>query len=159
MKSLADRMQAANARGDMATVRLLQDSLQREMSGMMAASREGQAMAQRGQAVNAAMEKEAKACGTVPPAPKSPDSGGYVDADQARREASAAGAKAAGLSERQYAVLRERVEAYARMKGRTGRSQYSYSSGELKALSGPAGQKVFGMAGFGKTESWTPEGD
>ena len=85
--------------------------------------------------------------------------GGYVDADQARREAGAAGAKAAGLSERQYAVLRERVEAYARLKGRTGRTPYAYTSGELKVLAGPSAQQLFAKPGFGKTQTWTPEGE
>ncbi|MDF1504147.1 hypothetical protein [Roseisolibacter sp. H3M3-2] len=159
LKALADRMDAAQKRGDQATVRVLADSMQREMATFMAAGREGMAMSQRVTATSDAMQKESKACGTVPPAPKNPDNGGYVDADMARREASAAGAKAAGLSERQYAVLRERVEGYARLKGRTGRSSLSYTAGELQALGGDAAKALFAKPGFATTESWSPDGD
>lgn len=158
LEALSERMQAAQKRGDQAAVRALADTVQREMAGVMAAGREGMAVAQRSQATSAAMERESKACGTVPPAPKNPDAGGYVDSDMARHEASAAGAKAAGLSERQYAVLRERVEAYARMKGRTGRSSYAYSAGELQVLGGASAQALFAKPSFAKTGSWSPDG-
>jgi hypothetical protein len=157
MQRLAERMKAANDRGDMATVRVLNDSLQRELAGVMAASREGMAMSQRAAATTAAMEKEVKACGTRTPAPQSPNAGGFVDENAARYEAAAAGAKAAGLSDRQYAVLRERVEGYARLKGRTGRSSYAYTAAELQVLSSEAAQRLYAKPGFASTASWTPE--
>ncbi len=159
LKSLGDRMTAAQKRGDQATVRALADSVQKEMAGVMAAGREGMAITESVNATTAAMQKESKACGTVPEAPKSPDAGGFTDTEMARREASAAGAKAAGLDERQYAVLRERVEGYARLKGRTGRSSLSYTAGELQVLGGESAKALFAKPGFGKTESWVPDGE
>ena len=54
---------------------------------------------------------------------------------EATREVKAAGVKASGLTERQYDVLRERVETYVRLNGRDGGgTQYIFTAGELETL-------------------------
>ena len=83
-------------------------------------------------AVTARMKKLAESqqakCGEAPAEPSFDEMGGAEGSDP-----ESAGAKAAGLSAEQYAVLRERVAAYVQARdGRTGR--YAFTAGERAAI-------------------------
>jgi hypothetical protein len=90
------------------------------------------------EAVTARMKKTSEAmsakCGEGPgPSPYDAMAGGEGD------DAESLGAKAAGLSPEQYAVLRERVAAFVRSRdGRTGR--YAFAAGERAVLERRAGE-------------------
>jgi hypothetical protein len=135
LKEMAERAQAAQARGDQKTALAIGDSLRTAMQDVMRIAAMGNETTQRSMAVSRESEAAMKKCGTVPEAPKQPERGGYVDGSEAQREVKQAGVKASGLTERQYDVLRERVETYVRLNGRDGGgTQYIFSAGELETL-------------------------
>jgi hypothetical protein len=95
MKELETRMKAAQERGDMAEVMRLADSLGQAMGAPSAAA---------AATASANMEAAAAKCGAAPEAPKEP-----TPPPSGAPDVEAVGAKAAGLTTEQYAILRERV--------------------------------------------------
>jgi DNA uptake protein ComE-like DNA-binding protein len=136
LQAMADRMKAAQARGDQVAVRAIADSVMREMQGVLGAAQQGNAIGQRMTARSAEMEAEVKTkCGAVGEAPKRPDMPNSADPEKARQATEAAAAKASGLTAAQYGLMKERIETYVRFKGRTGSTQYIFTAAELEALS------------------------
>ncbi len=143
MNELRDRVKAAQARGDQRTLMAIADTLQREMAAMTGGGGATMAMVQRSQQRNEARAAELpQKCGADPEsarprAPASPDALLPTDAAQALE---AAGAKGAGLSVRQYAVLKERVGAWLaiRANGRGAGLGYAFTAGEQAALDAAA---------------------
>lgn len=133
MQDVQKRIQAAQAAGDMDEVMRLADSLQRNM-GMKSGATAMQASAE--------MQAAASTCGREPerPDPPTPPSAGQAGAD-------AAGAKAAGLTEEQYAILKERSQAALDDDGavQVPSSSWAFSSGELSVLEkrGPELQRAY----------------
>lgn len=139
MKDLAARAQAAQQRGDQQAMLALADSLRAAMAPMSAAGQEGYAIAQRGQArAEAAIEEIQRTCGEDPESkrPRSPESPNALLPKGAWEQLEAAGAQAAKLSPRQYAVLKERVGAYLALKknGAGIAADYAFAPGERAAL-------------------------
>lgn len=139
MKDLAARMQAAQQRGDQKAMMAISDSLRTAMAPMTAAGQQGYAMAQRGQArADAAIEEIRRTCGEdpEPKRPRSPDSPNSLLPKGAWEQLEAAGAGAAKLSPRRYAVLKERVGAYLALKknGPGIAADYAFTPGERAAL-------------------------
>ncbi len=139
MKDIAARMQAAQQRGDQKAMLALSDSLRTAMAPVTAAGQEGYAMAQRSQARGeAAIAEIQRTCGEHPDAkrPRSPDSPNTLLPAGASEQLEEAGANAAKLSRRQYAVLKERVGAWLALKknGRGIAAAYAFAPGELAAL-------------------------
>ncbi len=122
MEGIKQRMQAAQAAGNMDEVMRLADSLQQAM-GTKTAVAANQASSE----MRAASEK----CGAEPerPEPPTPPSEQAPNLDEA-------GAKAAGLTVEQYAILKERVQAAVNEDGevKVPSSMWAYSSGELGVL-------------------------
>lgn len=141
MEGLAARMQAAQQRGDQKAMLALSDSLRTAMSPVAAAGQEGYAVAQRGQArAESAVDEIKRTCGEHPESkrPRSPDSPNELLPKGAWEQLEEAGARAAKLSRRQYAVLKERVGAYLALKknGPGIAAQYAFAPGERAALDG-----------------------
>ncbi len=158
LEGLAARARAAQARGDQAALMALADSAQRIMRNEFApAVNAGMAMAQRAAADSKAINAEAAACGARTPEPTSPAPVPGVDPDGAAAAVHRAGQAASGLDERQYAVLRERVEEFVRLDGRTGATRYRFTAGELAALRGRMAA-LKGNAALQQGGSWTPLG-
>ncbi len=134
LQAMADRMKAAQARGDQAAVRAIADSVMREMQGVMGAAQQSNTITQRMTARSAEMEAELKKCPVVGEAPKRPDMPSSADAEKARRITEDAAAKASGLTAAQYGLMKERIETYVHLKGRTGSTQYVFTGAELDAL-------------------------
>ena len=139
VKDLAARMQAAQQRGDQKAMLAYGDSLRAAMSPVAAAGNQGMAMAQRSQArTDAAVEEIRRTCGENPESkrPRSPESPGSQLPTAAHEQLEAAGAAAARLTARQYAVLKERVGAYLALKkhGAGIATQYAYAPSERAAL-------------------------
>lgn len=150
MEDIGARMQAANARGDTKTMMALNDSLQLAMRPLTQAGNAGAAAASRIEGRMEGRKKEALTkCGAQTKSPESPKSpNDYYPKDAAQR-LDRAGAKAASLTERQYAVLRERVEAYVLLRKRNStRSLYVFSDGERSVLEARAGE-LGGRSEFG----------
>lgn len=146
MLAYQERMLAAQQRGDQRAMAAIADTVRREIAGIMAVATESNVSTQRVMAKSAAMEAEMKRCGDLPPEPKAPERAMMPNASEAQAAVQAAGVKASGLTDRQYNVLRERVEAYIRLNGR-GYTQYVFSAGELDALArGSDGLKARGKA-------------
>ena len=143
MNELRDRVKAAQARGDQRTLMAIADTLQREMAAMTGGGGATMAMVQRSQQRNEARAAELpQKCGADPEnarprPPESPDALLPTDAAQALE---AAGAKGAGLTVRQYAVLKERVGAWLaiRANGRGAGLGYAFTAGEQAALDAAA---------------------
>jgi hypothetical protein len=158
LKALGDRARAAQARGDQAALMAIADSVQRiTRNEIMPLANASQALADKAQADSRVLNGEAKACGAMPPEPKAPTSGGFVDASAAVNEARQAGRVASGLDEREYEVLRERVEEYVRLNGRTRASSYRYTAGELGVL-GKRLDALKSKSVLLDAASWTPGG-
>ena len=139
IEALAARMQAAQQRGDQAAMRAISDSLQAVLAPMTAAGREGMAVVQRGQArAESAMDEIKRTCGEHPEGkrPRSPDSPNELLPKGAWEQLEEAGSRAAKLTPRQYAVLKERVGAYLALKknGPGIAAQYAFAPGERSAL-------------------------
>jgi hypothetical protein len=122
MEDVRKRMQAAQAAGNMEEVMRLADSLQQNV-GMKSGAAAMQASAD--------MQAAGSKCGAEPerPEPPTPPSSSTANLD-------AAGSKAAGLSEEQYAILKERTQAAISEDGevRVPSSSWAYSADELAVL-------------------------
>jgi hypothetical protein len=140
LQALADRMRAAQARGDQAAVRAISDTVMREMQAAMAIAQQGNVVGQRMMARSAEMQAELKKCPAPGEEPKRPDMPSSADPEQARRITEDAAAKASGLTAAQYGLMKERIETYVHLKGRTGNTQYIFAAGELEALSKQLGE-------------------
>jgi hypothetical protein len=157
IKALGERVRAAQARGDQAALMALADSAQRIMRGEMKPFTDASmAIAKRAEARGNVMMAEAKACGALPPEPVAPPPVRQVSADTVPQIMRAAGRAASGLSDRQYEVLRERVEEYVRLGGRTRRSSYRFAAGELAALERRLAD-LKGRPALVADVTWTPE--
>ena len=138
-KALAAQVQAAQQRGDQAALRALSDSMMKLMSPVAAAGAEGMAIAQRAQTrAEGAVEEIKRTCGEHPDRsrPRSPESPNALLPTNVYERLSETGARAAKLSPRQYAVLKERVGAYLALKqhGRGIAAAYAAAPGERAAL-------------------------
>ncbi|HEX6106505.1 MAG TPA: hypothetical protein VFZ26_13045 [Gemmatimonadales bacterium] len=122
MESVKQRIQAAQAAGDMQEVMRLADSLQQHL-GM----KSGAAAMQSSNELQAAAGK----CGAEPvrPQPPTPPSANQPNLD-------AAGSAKAGLTVEQYAILKERTQAALDEDGkaRVPSASWAYSAGELAVL-------------------------
>ncbi|HUF34723.1 MAG TPA: hypothetical protein VMN37_02180 [Gemmatimonadales bacterium] len=122
MEALQKRIQAAQAAGDMAEVMRLADSLQQGV-GM----KSGMAAAQ----ASADMQAAGSRCGAEPvrPEPPTPPPSNLPNLD-------AQGAKAAGLTAEQYAILKERTQAALDEGGKVQipSSSWAFSAAELSVL-------------------------
>lgn len=137
LEALAERMKAAEKRGDQAAVRALADSVQREMRTFVAMGQEGMQASKRVEAASDAMKAELARCPNPGPEPKAPESPQHVGTEQAVAEVEQAAAKASGLTAYQYAVMKERVEAYvAILKRRPNARPRGFTAAELTALDG-----------------------
>jgi hypothetical protein len=131
MEVLQQRMQAAQARGDQVAMRALADTAMREMQqstgvSMAEMQRAGQKSAQ------AAMAGPQK-CGAAPQEPTEPRRVERESVD-GTRAVTLAGVKASGLRARPYAILRERLAAYAYLGDKAGTTLWAFSPAELAAL-------------------------
>ena len=122
MEAIKQRMEAAKAAGDMNEVMRLADSLSRNM-GMKSSAVATQASAD--------MQAAADKCGAEPQRPDAPTP---PSANAPNLES--AGAKAAGLTAEQYAILRERTQAALDEDGevQVPSSSWAFSGGELSVL-------------------------
>lgn len=119
MYRIAERMKAAQGRGDMAEVRRLADS----------AGKMGSAASAAGQNLGAEYTAEvAKTCGArpeEPPRPKLEDALDYQDVRDAGLEAS-------GMNDQAYAIMRERIVPFVLSKGKnSGGMMYTKSEAEV----------------------------
>ena len=145
---LRDRMLAARKRGDMAAVQAMNDTLMREMERVNAQAIASTSGLQQVAMQESAPERAADArCG---PSPEEPQRLARPTELSARRDADPrhtverAGIAASGLSQRQYAVLRERAQGYVRGALHPG-SRWVFSPGELGVLQ----RRRAEIAGFG----------
>lgn len=122
MADVKERIQAAKAKGDMAEVMRLADSLQTAI---------GAPSAQAANKSAAAMQQAAGKCGPEPVKPEPP-----VPPQQPQANLDAEGAKAAGFTADQYALLKERIASAVTSDGKVqaSSSQAGYSSAELDVL-------------------------
>jgi hypothetical protein len=120
VKRLADRMLAARNQGNMTELQRLADSVGR---ASMALSNRAQATAQGGN------ERIAQKCGQPPAEPEQPTMAPLLSAGDVR----AAGLKASGFTDRQYAVMRERILPFVNSRGRTSAGAV-YTAGEAAVL-------------------------
>jgi hypothetical protein len=122
MQDIQKRIQAAQAAGNMEEVLRLADSLQQNM-GMKSAVAANQASAE--------VQEAGRTCGAEPvrPDPPTPPSANQANLD-------AAGAQAAGLTQEQYAILKERTQAAIDEEGtmRVSSSSWAFSGDELAVL-------------------------
>jgi hypothetical protein len=120
MQALAQRIQAAQQRGDMREVQRLADSV----------GRSGSALAQRANASGERRRKSAATkCGAEPQEPPRP-------ADRqalSYGDVQAAGTKASGFDNEQYRILRERVAPFVLSQGKNS-VPFVYTKNELAAL-------------------------
>ena len=121
MAQVQERIQAAQAKGDMAEVMRLADSLSKSVSSKTAAA--GQA----GIELQTATTK----CGTQPAEPQPPAS-----PSETQPNLDADGAKASGLTQEQYALMKERaqyaVDEDCQVRDRS--SMWAFSDAELDVL-------------------------
>jgi hypothetical protein len=123
LEAVAARVQAAKDRGDMAEVMRIVDSL----------SRVSMPMAQRSMAVSAAGNAEAKTkCGDEPKEPAYPKLKQPLDYRSVRE----AGQQAAGMTDVQYSIVRERVVPFVVDQRSHGRMVYT--EGEIETLKAKA---------------------
>ena len=136
LEALAERMQAAQARGDQKAMMAINDTIQRVLKPITEMGMQGMAASNRSTARNDKAIAEAKQkCGVLGPEPKSPKSPSEMYPTEIMNRRAAIGAKAANMQQAQYAVLRERVEAYVKAKGRFGRyTNWAYTANEIAAL-------------------------
>jgi hypothetical protein len=99
---------------------------------------------------------EKKKCGDLPPEPKAPASAGFPDGESSRREVREAGLRASGLTERQFAVLCERVETYVKLAGRTGATRYIFAASELGVLAARR-EALQGRVTLCEIGEWSPD--
>ena len=117
---IGQRMMAARNRGDIAEVQRLADSIGR---ASMAMTNRAQTAAQGGN------DRITQKCGTQPVEPEHPTMAPLLTASDVR----AAGLKASGFSDRQYAVMRERILPFVLSKGKNNAGAV-YTESEAAAL-------------------------
>jgi hypothetical protein len=117
---IGERMVAARNRGDLAEVQRLADSVGR---ASMAMSNRAQAVAQGGN------DRITQKCGARPTEPERPTLAPLLSASDAR----AAGLTASGFTDRQYAVMRERILPFVLSRGKNN-SGAVYTEAEAAAL-------------------------
>jgi hypothetical protein len=122
MEEVQKRIRAAQAAGDMDEVMRLADSLQQNI-GMKSAMAANQSSAE--------MQAAGRTCGAEPvrPDPPTPPSANQANLDEA-------GSRAAGLTQEQYAILKERTQAAIDEDGtmRVGSASWAFSGDELAVL-------------------------
>ena len=113
MEEVGERIEAAQAKGDMAEVMRLSDSISQAV-GMPAAAASSR--------ISADMQAAAARCGHEPvrPQPPPPPSHPDVDLDQA-------GAAAAKMTAEQYAIMKERVRYAVREEGKVEVTSFMWS--------------------------------
>jgi hypothetical protein len=120
MKRIADRMLAARNQGNMTELQRLADSVGR---ASMAISSRAQTAAQGGN------DRIVQKCGQPPVEPEQPTMAPLLSASDVR----AAGLTASGFTDRQYAIMRERILPFVNSKGRTS-AGVVYTAGEAGVL-------------------------
>lgn len=135
LQSLAERLQAANARGDDKAGRALADSLRRESSAAMAIGSAEQEDARKSRERDQRREADRAKCGDPGKRPVEPTPPSAINHDNGYVALKRAGVQASGLSDIQYAILRERVAAYVNVQGDfpVG-NKYAFSEDELSVL-------------------------
>jgi Skp family chaperone for outer membrane proteins len=122
MNAVAERIEAAQAKGDMSEVMRLSDSLSKSV-GMTSAAAAGKASSD--------MQAAASKCGVEPvrPEPPTPPSHPDLKLDEA-------GAGAAKMTPEQYAIMKERVRYAVREEGKVEvtSSMWAFSGDELQAM-------------------------
>lgn len=121
MKEVAERIKAAQAKGDMAEVMRLSDSISR-------ATAPGSARAVQ---ISGEMQAAASKCGHQPERPEPPTPPSYPDLNLDQ-----AGAAAAGMTAEQYAIMKERVRYAVREEGKVEvtSNMWAFSKNELNAM-------------------------
>ena len=126
MEKLQTRMKAAQAKGDLAEIRRLSDSVSKVAMGA----------ASKGQNANAELQATiAKKCGAPPVEPADAPAPEPMLTFQDVRNA---GLKASGFTDRQYAILRERILPFIVSKGKTN-SGMIYTDAEAQVLAARLG--------------------
>lgn len=120
MQRVAERMMTARSQGNMTELRRLADSVGR---ASMALSNRAQTTAQGGN------DRIVQKCGQPPAEPEPPTMAPLLSAGDVR----AAGLKASGFTDRQYAVMRERILPFVSSKGKTNAGAV-YTAGEAAVL-------------------------
>lgn len=122
LNELGERIQAAQARGDMAEVMRLSDSMSKAV-GAPSAAAAGKAAGD--------MQAAAARCGAEPVRPQPPTPPNYPDLNLDE-----AGATAAKMTPEQYAIMKERVRYAVREEGKVEvtSSMWAFSGDELKAM-------------------------
>ncbi len=122
MQAVAERMKAAQAKGDMAEVMRLSDSISQAVGAPSAAS---------ANQISAEMQAAAAKCGAEPARPEPPTPPGQPDVNLDQ-----AGAAAAKMSPEQYAIMKERVRYAVREDGEVEvtSSIWAFSPDELQAM-------------------------
>jgi hypothetical protein len=122
MNAVAERIKAAQAKGDMAEVMRLSDSLGKAV-GMPSANAAYKASSD--------MQAAAAKCGAEPVRPDSPTPPSYPDL-----RLDEAGATAAKMTIEQYAIMKERVRYAVREEGKVEvtSSMWAFSGDELEAM-------------------------
>jgi len=121
LKRMADRMRAAQARGDMAEVRRIADS-----AGKIGMA--GNAVVQSASTEQTA--EVAKTCGARPVEPTKPELEDKLDYQDVRD----AGLQASGMNDQAYAIMRERIVPFIQSKGKnSGGMMYTKAEAEVLA--------------------------
>jgi hypothetical protein len=122
MNEIAERIKAAQAKGDMTEVMRLSDSLSKAV---------GMTSANAAQKASSDMQAAAAKCGAEPVRPEPPTPPSYPDLklDQA-------GAAAARMTPEQYAIMKERVRYAVREEGKVEvtSSMWAFSGDELETM-------------------------
>jgi hypothetical protein len=134
MQGMAERMQAAQARGDQKTMHALADSLHNLSSMTVAVGRAQQDQFRKSNERDQKKTAELAACGDPGKAPVAPEPPGQMS-PRLSGALNEAGAQASGLTTVQYSVMRERVAAYVNVQGKfASGNQYAFSEVELHVL-------------------------
>jgi hypothetical protein len=122
MNEVAERIKAAQAKGDMSEVMRLSDSLGRAV---------GMPSAEAAQKASSDMQAAAAKCGPEPMRPEPPTPPSYPDL-----KLDEAGAAAAKMTPEQYAIMKERVRYAVREEGKVEvtSSLWAFSGDELDAM-------------------------
>lgn len=120
MQKVADRIKAAQERGDMTELRRLADSVGK---ASMAVANRGQAMAA------GANEELSRTCGPRPTEPEKPVMEPMLTYQDVRR----AGLEASGFDDGQYSILRERIVPFVASNGKDS-GGLVYTEAEVAAL-------------------------
>jgi hypothetical protein len=122
MNEVAERIKAAQAKGDMSEVMRLSDSVSKAV---------GMPSANAAQKASSDMQAAAATCGAEPVRPEPPTPPSYPDL-----RLDEAGATAAKMSPEQYAIMKERVRYAVREEGKVEvtSSMWAFSGNELEAM-------------------------